>query len=278
MGQYINFNGKILAQDEPVFTASSRAARFGDGLFETMRLMNGKILFEELHAARLFKGLSILRFALPPQFDWALLRTAMFELLQKNGHLHYARIRLMITRGEGAIMEEPMHSPQFLVESWEAKEYRFEEKGLNVDVFRDFPKNGNPYANIKTCNFLPSVMAVMFAKENKLDECLLLNEHNRISDATISNVFWIQNQQVYTIPLSEGGVAGVMRNYIMQLLAQRGMNVTESPISVVDIQNADEIFLTNVMRGLHCVGKMRNKTFENSLSKEIFEMILTSLG
>jgi branched-chain amino acid aminotransferase len=278
MGDHINFNGNIIRENEPLYKASSRAARFGDGLFETMRMCNGKILFEAMHEERLFMGLRLMKFVLPPHFNWDFLRAAIDGLIQKNQHHAHARVRLMITRGEGAIMEEPMHSPQFLVESWDAKEYQYEEAGLNVGVFRAYPKMRSAFANIKTCNFLPSVMAILHAKENGLDECLMINDAGRICDATISNIFWVRGGQLFTIPLSEGGVAGVMRSHLLKVLPEAGMPVIEVTVSASELHGEQEVFLTNVMRGVQWVKTLANTQYKNEMSRKIFEVLLASIS
>ena len=278
MGEYINFNGNIIRENEPVFKASSRAARFGDGLFETMRVRNGKILFEEMHSERLFNGLALMCFSTPPSFDWSFLRSAIALLLEKNAHHQHARVRLMVTRGDGGIMDEPMDAPQFLVETWEANEYRFEEKGLKVDMFTDFPKARCRYANIKTCNFLPSVMATFYAKENGLDECLLVNDAMRVCDATISNIFWVKRSTVFTTWLNEGGVGGVMRAYLMKLLPEHGIRVIETATRLNELHGAEELFLTNVIRGVRWVKEMGSTKFTNSWSRKVFDIMIRSLN
>ena len=276
MGQFINFNGKIIQEDQPIYTAASRAARFGDGIFETMRVRNGKILFEDLHKERLVNGLRLMRFQLASHFNWDFLRSAIEDLLKKNQHDLHARVRLMITRGDGGIMDEPLNAPQFLVESWNVSDYQFEETGIKVDVFHDFPKTRSAFANIKTCNFLPSVMAVLYAKENKLDESILINDEGHVCDATVSNIFWVRDGKIFTTPLSDGGVAGVMRSYLIQVLHQNNMPVTESSISFDEIKLADEIFLSNVIRGVQWVKQIGDITLTNHWSRKVFDMMIAS--
>ena len=278
MGDYINFNGTIFREDERVFKASSRAARFGDGLFETMRIRNGKILFEPMHEDRLFHGLQLMRFVLPPFLDWAFIRSAIFEIIKKNGHDHHVRVRLMVTRGDGGIMDEPINTPQFLVESWNVNDYRFDEPGLKVDVFRDCPRVRSAYSNIKTCNFLPSVMATMYAKENGCDECLLVNDAGRICDATISNVFWAKGGRLYTTPLSEGGIAGVMRSHLLKILQQEGISVIETNAPKSELHAAEELFLTNVIRGIRWVKSFEDTRYKNDLIRRVFELLIASLA
>ena len=277
MGDFISFNGNISREDEPVFKGSSRAARFGDGIFETMRIRSGKILFEQMHEERLFHGLQLLKFVLPPHFGWEFLRSAIFELIKKNGHEQHVRVRLMVTRGDGAIMDEPLHAPQFLVESWNVNDYSFNEDGLKVGVFRDYPRVRSAYSSIKSCNFLPSVMATMYAKENGCDECFVVNDAGRVCDGAISNVFWAKGGRLFTTPLSEGGVGGVMRSYLMKILLEEGISVIETNAPKIELHAAEELFLTNVIRGIQWVRSFEDTRYKNELTRRVFDLMIASL-
>src|SRR6185295_12792906 len=140
MGKFINFNGELLPEDQPVFTAASRAARFGDGLFETMRMNNGQVLFAEQHATKLFRGLQLLQFKLPEDFTWKFLENEIARLVKKNNCGLHARCRLMVTRGEGALTDEPVNSPQFLIECWPTEIYSFNQKGMAIGIFEEAKK------------------------------------------------------------------------------------------------------------------------------------------
>ena len=277
MPQYINFNGQLVPHDKPVFTAASRAARFGDGLFETMRTNNGQVLFGEQHAARLFKGLQLLQFKLPEDFTWKFLENEIARLAKKNNCGMHARIRLMVTRGEGAITDEPINSPQFLIECWPIEIYSFNQEGLSLGVFEEARKSNDHYSNIKSANFLPYVMAMEFAKKKGWDECLLLNSEHRVCDGTISNVFWIRGSGICTPPLSEGGIAGVMQSFLLEALLCNGYFVEEERCTIKELLGADEIFLTNVVRGIRWVSTLEGKTYKKDMTTKIFNELIRPL-
>jgi len=277
MSNLINFNGNLVPKDQPVFTASSRAARYGDALFETMRMLNGKILFEEMHADRLFNGFLLLHFILPEHFNWQFLKKEIEKLISKVPQGTHRRIRLTVSRGDGGISEEPAKSPQFMIESWLIEEYSYNTEGFVVDVFDPIRKSTDSYSNLKSANYLPSVMSAIFAKENRLDECLLLNSNQRICDATISNVFWTKDQTVFTPPLKEGGIAGVMRNYLLRKLPDAGYLVAEKNVDTNTLLQADEIFFTNVIRGISWVKTFRNTEFTNQFSSAFFKKFISPL-
>ena len=277
MGRYINFNGELLPGDQPILKASSRGVRFGDAVFETMRMKGADLLFEEKHAHRLFNGLRLFRFKLPHYFNWIFLRNEIGRVVEANMHTDHSRVRMMVIRGEGAITEEPTNSPQFIIESWPADKYTFNPEGLKLGIDESCRKSVDRYSNIKSSNFLPSVMASIFARENGFDECIMLNSNNRVCDGSISNVFWIKDDKIFTPPLSEGCIAGVTRRYLLEELPERKYNVEEKVCAIDNLLNADEVFLTNTIRGIRWVESFKNRKFGSRLISRIFEEVIAPL-
>ncbi len=115
-------------------------------------------------------------------------------------------------------------------------------------------------------------MAARYAKENKLNDCLVLNTNERIADSTIANIFLIKDQKLFTPPLSEGCVNGVMRRYIIEQYA-----VNETVFTVDDILSADELFLTNAMYGIRWVQQFREKKFSKLKTSEMHNTLLKTL-
>ena len=128
-----------------------------------------------------------------------------------------ARIRLMIFRGNGGIFDPEDLNPNFIIESWPlTNSSGLNENGLTVDIFPGAKKSCDSFSNIKSNNYLPYVMAGLFAKKNKLNDCILLNSFDRVCDSAIANVFIIKKNKIYTPPLTEGCVAGVMRRWMLE--------------------------------------------------------------
>jgi branched-chain amino acid aminotransferase len=121
-------------------------------------------------------------------------------------------------------------------------------------------------------------MAAIYAKENKLNDCLVLNVHDRVCDASIANIFWIKNDMVYTPPLSEGCVAGVIRKCLMEGLQGTRLKVQERVCEINDLENADEVFLTNAIQGIRWVKQFRIKGYTNRMVKEIYSLLLQSIS
>lgn len=264
------YNGKYFHKDEPVIKVSNRTLRYGDGLFETMRMYEGKILNADFHFERFFSGMKTLQFDIPEYFSKEFCLGTVNELLLKNSHQRNARIRLMVIRGDGNILDYEQNSTNYIIETWPlSNKLELNEHGLSVDVFTDARKSCDPFSNLKSNNYLPSAMAGLFAKKNKLDDAIILNSFERVCESAIANIFIIKNKNIYTPPLSEGCVAGVMRRWMLEKFALKNYRVVEKKISIEDMLNADEFFLTSSIHPIRWIGNFCGNYYKNDNIKEI---------
>lgn len=264
--------------DAPVLMASNRSYRYGDGLFETMKLTDGRITLADYHFERLFSGLSLLQFAIPKLFIPEKLEQEILLLARKNNCERLARIRLSVFRGNGGLYDEDK-TLQYVIECWPLSESvnQLNENGLLVDVFPDARKSCDKFSNLKSANFLPYSMAALFAKENKLNDCFVLNTHERICDATIANLFWVRDGNIFTPNLQEGCVNGVMRSYLLKKMRDAGYRIQEMPATISGIESADEVFLSNAVNGIRWVGQFRKKIYPNRKTVEIFDRFIKTI-
>lgn len=271
MNQFIHYNGKILPAATPVVEAANRGLRYGDGLFETLRVVNGRVVLGDLHFARLFHGLSVLKFQYDPHFTPAMLESDILRLCDKMGISAAARIRLNIVRGAGGLYDPENHQPNVIIEAWPlAVPRQLNENGLVIDIYEAARKHYDLLANVKSNNYLPYALAALHAKENRLNDCLILNTEGRICDATIANVFWVKDGQVFTPPLTEGGIAGVMRQYLLRETAMGSQPIREALLPPDLLDTADEIFLTNAIQGIKWVGQYREKAYSNLVANSLY--------
>ena len=277
---YINLNGKIRSADEAVLLAANRGYRYGDGLFETMKMTNSIILLGPYHFERLFSGLSLLHLKIPAMFTAEKLREEILLLCRKNNVENQARIRLSVFRGNGGLYDADKEL-QYLIENWPlpVPANGLNENGLVIDVYPEARKSCDIFSNLKSANFLPYSMAALYAQENKLNDCLLLNTQDRISDSTIANVFIIKEGHIITPALDEGCVAGVMRRYLLKMLKAKGVKyrVEEASLSIESLLRADEIFLTNTIHGIRWVGHFRDKSYGNSETAKIYNKFIRTI-
>ena len=271
MEKYFNYNGRFFASDETVLAKDDRSYRYGDGLFETMKVVKGNILLEGYHFDRLFSGLETLKFQAPAFFTKQKINEEVRELCKKNNHEGSARVRLSVSRGTGSLYDCD-NKFSYLIESWplEQNQYALNENGLVIDIFPDAKKSIDKFSNLKSANYLPYVMAALWAKENKLNDALVLNQYDRVCDSTIANIFWIKGDNLFTPRLNEGCVAGVMRRRILDL----NQHITEKNMAKDDLLNADEVFLTNATNGIRWVKQFRNKTYNNKMAGAIFAQLI----
>lgn len=274
MPGFFVLNGKLLPEGATPISPANRSFRYGDGLFETIRMANGKIPLWDLHWRRLFDGLKTMKFDVPRLFKPAELEEVIYKVCRKNG-LANARIRLTVFRGDGGLYDYANLHPQYSIETWSLPEALplFNSNGLQVGIYEDGRKSADAFANLKSNNFLLYVMAALQAKEKQWNDALVLNTQDRVADSTIANVFWTKNDEVFTCPLSDGPVNGVMRNWIM-----KHVEVTEVCASVETIMQSHEIFLTNAVRGIQWVaGIGEHQDLGNAISTKFYHEIVKPL-
>jgi len=271
MPQYILFNDQFYESDAPLLHAQNRGFKFGDGLFESMRMCNGKLKFPELHADRLHAGMKALKMDGYTLLDDYFLKQKAAELAKKNKINGNARLRLTIYRNGEGLYTPQSNKVGYLLEAsaLSSAEYELNTKGLIVDVYDEIPKPINKLSNYKTTNALLYVMAGLYQKQHRLDEALLLNQNGFLCESTSSNVFVVYQGQIYTPALSEGCVAGVMRNVVMQLAKQNQLPLIEAQINPQILNEAEEVFVTNAVSGIRWVMGYGRKRYFNEVAKAL---------
>ncbi len=273
MLHFISHNGKILKDDKAIITADNRSFRYGDGLFETMKVINGKIQLEEFHFDRLLRGIELLQFDKPAYFSREYFSKQIIELCQQNQQHKLARVRLMVFRGNGTVYEVENNFPNYIIQTWKLPEgaNEFNKEGLSIDIYQSARKAIDSFANCKSNNYLPYIMGALFAKKQQLNDAVILNTKDRVCDTTIANIFIVKGNSIITPSLQEACVEGVMRRWLLQNLPQLGFDVKETALETSDILTADEVFLTNSLYGIHWVAKCGDKQFGNETVRKIFE-------
>ena len=240
-----------------------------------MLVRDGRVRLASYHFDRLFSGLGFLRYGIPPDFTRELLEREILHLCTRNGHPDLARVRLVVFRGEGGIFDRVDPQPHYIIESWPltASFIDFNPKGLVIDVFPDGRKACDPLANLKSNNYLLYVLGAGYAHDHGLDDCVILNSRETVADSTIANLFYSKDGQIYTPPLSDGGVAGVMRRHLLTSMHTAGFSLQERTVTVPDLLRADEVFLTNALRGVRWVAAFREARYSHTLTLAIHEKL-----
>jgi len=273
---FLSYDGKLSKTGKPLISPDNRSFRYGDGFFETMKMVNGKIVLEELHFERLFTSLALLQFQKPVYFTPGYLREQIVALAKENKHQASARIRLTIFRGEGGLYDVKDHFPHHLIQTWELNPATnvLNENGLVLGVYKDARKVCDHFSHVKSNNYLAYAMAALWAKQQKLNDALLLNPYDRVADATIANVFIVKDGVIKTPALSEGCVSGVMRRHLLQSLRKENMPVEETKLEMDDVLQASEIFLTNAVYGIKWVKQLGDSRYTNQLSSLLHKKMI----
>lgn len=273
MKRFISYNGKI---KEEVFTfgTSNRSFRYGDGLFESIRLYKGVPLFFSLHFQRLERGIALLGM----KYDDSFTEKRIFEEIQfcaaANGIFESGRIRLQIFRKDGGLYKPSQNGFDYFIEidNLENPLFSLQNKGLHIDIFRELPKPLNILSSIKTTNALYYVLAGVFANNNNLDDAILINGNNLLVEATSSNLFMVKDNTVLTPPLNDGPVEGIIRSIILKL-DLTGYYLKETSITAAMLEKADEVFLSNAIHGVQWVVGYGSKRYYNKVSKKIIDLL-----
>ncbi|MEY3678937.1 MAG: hypothetical protein RI924_1078 [Bacteroidota bacterium] len=273
--QFIYINNELVPHDLPVFTAEHRGLRYGDGLFESMRMMNGSLKFADLHADRIQRGMKALKLTSTAMVDAAFLQQKTEELARVNKLGPNARFRLSVYRDAGGLYAPDTNRMGFILESskLDSGKYELNEKGLLIDVFSEVRKANGALSGYKTANALVYVLAGVFKNEQQLDEALMLNQDGFLCEAISSNVFVVYKNQIFTPALTEGCIAGVMRHVVISLAKKSGLPVIEAQINPAVLEAAEEIFLTNASKGIQWVMGYNRKRYFNNVSQRLNEAL-----
>lgn len=268
---YVNNNGAILPNKGATIAAGNRSYLYGDGLFESVRIMNGKPINLENHYNRLVQGAKAIKMRFPAFFTVQFFEDKIVELLNVSEIKEGGKCRISLDRALGGTYIPETNEISYFIEvyPYEANYFELNSKGFEIDIYQEQKKQNNFLANFKTKNGLLYVMTAIAAKEKNLDDMLLTNEKGVIIESSNSNLFIVSNGVLYTPGLEDGCLAGTMRMQVINLAIQHGIKVYECSIMPQNLLAADEIFFTNAIRGIVWVGGYRTKRYYNSLGRKL---------
>ncbi|WP_336516875.1 aminotransferase class IV [Pollutibacter soli] len=279
MAFFYNLNGNILPYlpgQFPLLNGST--IHFGEGVFETIRFAeNGRIPLFDYHWSRLDRSIQYITFNRPPSFNKEYLLSQIQDTVSANKIPGSSRARVTVFYDQNhEFTSLPMH---FIVEAQPlAETYLYWNKGgISLVHFRQIQKQLTNSSSLKLNNRIPYNEALNFAKSEGADDAVVFNSSGAICDTSIANIFWIKNDVIYTPPLSDGPVAGVMRNWLLEHLPRYRYKVNEVSGREQDIREADEIFLTNALYGIRQVSHFSGKHLNFRKTKEIYYKLILPL-
>ena len=270
----INLNGDSIVQ-ENVLT-QNRAFLYGDAVFETVKIVKGKILFLEDHYFRLMASMRILRMEIPMDFTMEFFEGQVLSTVSNNGFEQSARARITVYRNDGGYYLPTTNTISYLIHTspLENQFFVLENKECEVDLYKDFYISKQLISSLKTTNKVIHVTASIYADENGYNNCIMLNDSKNVVEVLQGNLFMLQGNKLITPPISEGCINGIMRKQVLALAKKiEGLEVVEDVISPFDLQKADELFYTNIIKGIQSITKYRKKEYTNEIAKELVEQL-----
>lgn len=277
MSEWVDFDGALHPADSPVLRLDNRAFHFGDGLFESIRVVGGRPCFLDAHWARLSTGADLLRITLPAGFDRARFGESIAALIQKAG-VRSGRIRFTLFRKGGGYYRPEQDQGAYAIELFplSAESYTLNPNGLLVDIWPEMRKPVNELSRHKTLNCQYYIMAALWSRARGLDDCLLQNDRGNIIESSAGNLFIVSNGVLYTPSLGDGCLGGVMRAQVINLALANGIKVYECSLNPQNLLAADELFFTNAIQGLRWVGGYRTKRYTHKQAGAITELLVAA--
>lgn len=262
---------------ENISLQNNRAFLYGDAVFETIKIVDQKILFLEDHYFRLMSSMRILRMEIPMNFTMEFFENEILSAAKSQNVAHSARARITIYRKEGGYYLPENRNIEYLITVFEIEKqlYEIRTTEYEVDIYKDFYVSKQLLSTLKTTNRLINITGSIYAQENDLANCILLNEEKNVVEALNGNLFMLKNGVLSTPPTTEGCINGIMRKQILTIAKTiETLEVQESAISPFDLQKADELFITNSITGIQPITKYRKKDFDSAIAN----VLLTKLN
>lgn len=264
----INFNGALVDSKNVALSIENRGFKYGDVIFETVKVINNKVVFWEDHYFRLMASMRMLRMKIPLSFTLEFLEQEILKTVAvQNGASTY-RARLNVYRKDGGLYLPKTNLIDYTID---VKPFSYQIKETyKLDVFKDFYSYSGLLSTIKTNNRMLNTLASIFADENDLDNCVLLNERKGVVEVANGNIFIIKGNVIKTPALTEGCIKGIVRNKVLEMLSKKtDFNIEETEISPFEIQKADEVFITNAIVGIQPVTNYKKKKFKTETGQKL---------
>lgn len=236
----------INGEQRDTLPATDRALHYGDGLFETLAVINGRPRLWPAHMARLQRGCEVLGLAPPDQ------QQLYDEALTLCGAEERAVLKIIYSRGSGGRGYRPPQQAthQRILFRYPWPDYSEQQQGIRLHLCRT-PLACNPLlAGIKHLNRLEQVLARAEWDNPDIHEGVMCDLIGWVKEGTMSNLFWVEGGILHTPDLSNCGVAGIMRAQVMELACEMGLELVIAETTPQGLSQVDEIFVTNSLIGI----------------------------
>jgi len=255
-------NGALVEKEQAKLTVLDHGTLYGDGVFEGIRVYNGKVFQCQAHVDRLFNSARYIRLAVP--YTKQEITQAIHDTIAANA-VTDGYIRLVVTRGEGTLGLSPNRCPTpgvFIIADqialYPEEMYRDGMAVIIAKTVRTSPRMLSPA--VKSLNYLNNIMANLEATDAGVAEAVMLNEHGNISECTGDNIFIVVGGKLITPPVGAGILEGITRTVVMRLAGKLAIPVAERDIIPDQLYQADECFLTGTAAEVIAVTKVDGRT------------------
>ncbi len=250
----------------------NRAFHYGDGFFESIYTENLQMPLFEYHYNRICKSFDILRLdkSFLPSSE-SLYDKIISTLIQPVP----ARIRLDFTREAEGLYLPDSNDVIFTIthKALESKIFESSKAVYNCAIYKENIKSSSALSCIKSKNALIYVLAAIWANQYHLDDAILLNEHQHCIESISSNLFIIRDEKIYTPTMQSGAVHGVMRSFIIDVLSEQGILVIEKDIEIEELVQADEVFISNSIKGIQFITSYLTKNYQIQFTQKIRQIV-----
>ncbi|WP_445720292.1 aminotransferase class IV [Flavobacterium sp.] len=271
----VNCNGNI--QDNSAISIdSNRGFLYGDSVFETIKVLDNKVLFLEDHYFRLMASMRICRMEIPMNFTMEYFEEQILNLISNFSNSNSYRVRFSVYRDSDGFYMPTARGVRFIVTASSLSNdlYAFTKTEYEVELYKDFYVSKQLLSTLKTNNKMLQITGSIFADENGYDNCLVLNDEKNVVEALQSNLFMKTGNVIITPPVSDGCLNGIMRKQVIEILKKmEGIEVKEVSISPFDLQKADELFLTNVISGVQPITQYRKKRYQFDFANDVLKRL-----
>ncbi len=243
-------DGEFYPASDAHISVYDRSFLYGDGVFETLRTYGNKIFLLDRHLERLRVSAGSIRLEMPWSKEW--LKDAAIKTVSKNVSSKDLLLRITVSRGTqiGGMLPEESIKPTIVMMTREIDEAVLKAtwKAIIPSTIRNDKRAINPIA--KSANFLNNILAGLESRDRGADEAIMLNNENKVTEGTISNVFIVKDGDIITPPVTDGLLIGITREQVIKLALGQGIRVVEKSIERDDLYAADEMFLTLSSQGI----------------------------
>lgn len=273
----VNYDGTLHSDSTYYLNHNNRGLRYGDALFETLRVVAGRINFWEDHYLRLMASMRILRMEIPMNFTMEYLESEISRTL-KSGGLDEApaRVRLTVFRKDGGLYMPTTQGVSYIIDiqPLDSPFFILNKETYEIELFKDFYLNADMLSTLKSNNRNLQVVGSIYAQENGYANCLLLNHSKNVVEALNGNLFLVKDNCLKTPPLQDGCLNGIIRKKILEIAhKQNDLKLEEVSISPFELQKADELFITNSIVGIQPVSKYRKAQFKSDVAADLLRKL-----